>query len=200
VYFYKEENFQEKWKKLVGDAPKASAEYLKDNWYNCKESWAYPFRMTARTYGNNTNNTVESFLRWLKATMHGSPPSISDFVGILYQFCCQKAQISSYSSFKNSTTRAVVQVPPEHKKNFEEHGKNLNEFAMRALQKQLVACQKVQYDYHCQEGNPERCHVNNNNDLIQTHSHNKWSKHENVCFRRFRNTQPHERIRTDASR
>ncbi|GAU87427.1 hypothetical protein RvY_00268 [Ramazzottius varieornatus] len=71
AHCYNKDNFEKNWQDLINDGTMTEEfrDYLQDNWYDCRESWAYPFR-NVRTYGNNTNNTIESFFHALKAAIH----------------------------------------------------------------------------------------------------------------------------------
>ena len=101
-------------------------------------SLPYPFRHI-RKYGNNTNNRIESFFHALKAAVHilrRTAPSISEYIGILYRFCCDKFQSSTYASFLNQTTNACSSAG-KYPDIFLALGKLFSDYALRALRVQL---------------------------------------------------------------
>lgn len=61
LYSFADEAFNERWGALVGSVPEGFRVYLQTNWHDCRETWSYAYRTGARTYGNNTNKTIESF-------------------------------------------------------------------------------------------------------------------------------------------
>ena len=66
IYAKSELDFNEQVKILETIAPAAFFVYFTANWLNCVEMWAHYPRLTISTFGNNTNNRIESHNQKLK--------------------------------------------------------------------------------------------------------------------------------------
>ena len=66
IYAKSKLDFNEQVKILETIAPAAFFMYFTANWLNCVEMWAHYPRLTISTFGNNTNNRIESHNQKLK--------------------------------------------------------------------------------------------------------------------------------------
>lgn len=99
-------------------------DYLNENWYDRKETWAYPVSKSANVWQQHKQHN-RSIFHWLTGAVHSmrrSASSISELVKILLKFCCEKVIISSFQWLTNVTPRAVVRVDQALQSEFRELG------------------------------------------------------------------------------
>lgn len=145
IYSYTLKNFEVNMVELETICPVEFLEYT--NWITRREMWSLALRAGARTYENQTNNTIGSLFQAVKAAVklvRRTSPHIAEYVRVVFEYIGERVSVSTYTDFLEMTTRIVAHVPGRQES--DELGRQLTDFAVRPLVKQYIYFSKATYE------------------------------------------------------